>query len=493
MRDSVTQPQQQSAVKTGLSSRSREAPCLCGELFESLEHDKGEVPRRIDTYEFIRELGRGMQAEVYLCRRWPTESESKAGISPRFVAVKVFELHSLRRKSRVRSLLAPRYPTARNEIAEPPNHCGEAQLKMYGSSVTRIPDVSTPESASTTTSNTQFCSLCENKDTELILREIEILKRANHPNMVRLIEVNINRDYDSLIVAMEYEEGSVVMSWDACEEKYISPRTGGLIDPLLAASYAFQLFNVLSYLHSCGIAHGDIKPDNLLLSCDAKTLKICDFGMSIMFDEAPSIGFMEYYMPPGTWCFRAPELCVDDKLLNTVVYNASKTDVWAAAVSLYIFVFGAPPFFSTNPTELFRRIREDKLKFPVQDSDTTILPHFVSFMNDIMTKCPEKRPTAHVASMHPFFNVVKTGDCVTNEYDENLTEGSSLQTAIMTTTDSKGLDVSQLDIMSETCCRGNLFKFLEQLRTAKEAELTQQTDDLRHLGMQTLENDDDGD
>ncbi len=283
-----------------------------------------------------------------------------------------------------------------------------------------------------------------------------------------------------------------MMSWDACEEKYISPRTGGLIDPSLAASYTLQLLHALDYLHGCDIAYGDIKPDNLLLSCDAKTLKICDFGMSIMFDDAPSIGFMEYYRPPGMWCFRAPEVCVDDKLLNTVVYNASKTDVWAVAVTLYIFVLGAPPFFAINPTKLFRQIREDKLKFPVQDPDT-ILPHFVSFMDDIMTKCPEKRPTAHVASMHPFFNMVKTVGCVTNEYHENLTEGSSLQTAIMTTTDSKGLDVSQLDIMPETCCRENLFQALERIRTTKEAELTQQTDDLRHLGMQMLENNDDGD
>ncbi len=188
MRDSVTQPQQQPAVKTGLSPCSRETPCLCGELFESLEGDEGEFSRRVDTYEFIRELGRGMQAEVYLCRRWPTKSESKAGIPPRFVAVKTFDLHSLRRMSHVKCLLAPRYRTAKGEIAEPPDHCGEAQLKMNGSSVTRIPNVFTPGSASTTTSNTQCCSLCENKDKEWILREIDILKRANHPISYALLK-----------------------------------------------------------------------------------------------------------------------------------------------------------------------------------------------------------------------------------------------------------------------------------------------------------------
>ncbi len=495
MRDSAPQPWQHPAVRTCPSSRSREAPCLCGELIDGLEGAEGEFQRRVDMYEFIRELGRGRQAEVYLCRRWPMKSEIKVGILPRFVAVKAFDIDSLRRMRHLKSLFPLRCPTAKGELAEPPNHCGEAQPRMYGSSVTRIPNMSTPVTASTITSNTRCCSLCKNTDLELILREIGILKRVNHPNIVRLVEVCINPDYDSIIIAMEYEEGRVVMEWDDCAEKYVSPRTGGLIDPSLAASYALQIFDALSYLHSRCIAHCDIKPDNLLLSRGAKTLKICDFGMSLTFDAAPTIGFMEYNMPPQAWCFRAPELCVDDELLSTVVFNASKTDVWATAVTLYIFIFGPPPFFSMNAVELFRRIKEDDLKFPVQDPDITLLPHFVSFMNDAMAKCPEKRITAHDAIIHPFFNVIRSGGGVTTECDEDhvTEEGSSVQTAKITNSDSKELDVSQLDVIFEPCCRGNLFEVLERIRRNNESELTKNSDYLRHLGMQTLENNEDSD
>ncbi len=490
MRDSATQ--HPSTVKTGPSSHSHEVPGSYGQLFEALVRDEGEFSQRVDMYEFIRVLGKGMQADVCLCRRWPTESERKAGVPPRLSALKVYDLHSQRRKSRMMSFLTNQHPIVEDETAEPPDHCEEVQQYIYGPSITYLPSVRTPGGTSTTTTSNTQRALCSNEDVKLIMREIDILKRVNHPNIVRLIEIIVHPDGSLLLVAMEYLEGNVVMVWDSFQDLYISPRTGSVLEPLLAASYTLQLFHALEYLHSCGIAHHDIKPNNLLITCDAKTLKVCDFGMSIMFDSKPLMGFMEYEMPPNMWCFRPPELCVDDKLLHTAAYDPCKSDVWAAAVCLYIFVFGSPPFFSMNPNVLFRQVKEDKLTFPVKDPDS-ILPHFESLMNDIANKYPDKRITAHAASNHPFFKVLTSGGgCVTNAHHGILFEDTSLENASMTM-NSEWLGLPQSDVMPTTGLRGNLIESLARLRVTKEAELAHQVDSSRLLGMSALENvDDDG-
>ncbi len=484
------------SVKAGPPLHYRDAADLQVELLESLGSDKGGSPRRFDSYELIRQLGRGTQADVYLCRRWPTESESRAGVPPRFAAVKTYDLRSRRRMSRARPVLAHGYPIVKDETDEPPDHCEEAEKKMYGMHIPSNPNPNPGVVRTTTESNSQCYSLDENEDTKLMMREINILKRVQHRNIPRLLELMVDPDNNLLLAALEYVEGSILTVWDACQEKYISPRTGCVVGPLLAASYTFQLLHALEYLHSCGIAHGDIKPDNILLCRDGKTLKLIDFGMSVIFDQDKSVGLMEYDIPPEMWCFRAPELCVDDKLEHTVAsYDVTKVDVWAAAVILYILVLGSPPFFGVNLTKFCKQIKNDELKFPVDDPDAIPL-HFGSLMSDGMNKCPEKRIAAHVALRHPFFK------CITDYCDEQpdtyrgiLFEELSLEKQEKNTTmSSEELCVSQSNpTPAATGFNGNFVESLARLHAIEMAESAQRLDALRDLGLQALKNGDDDD
>ena len=67
--------------------------------------------------------------------------------------------------------------------------------------------------------------------------------------------------------------------------------------------YIYQLFRSLAYIHSQGICHRDIKPQNLLLDPATGTLKLCDFGSAkILVENEPNVSYIcsRYY--------RAPEL-----------------------------------------------------------------------------------------------------------------------------------------------------------------------------------------
>jgi serine/threonine protein kinase len=81
------------------------------------------------------------------------------------------------------------------------------------------------------------------------------------------------------------------------------------------------------------VIHGDIKPENLLIGGDG-LIKICDFGVSCLFED----GDDEVQRSPGTPIFTAPECCVG------VTYHGKAADIWALGCTLYCMVLGRYPF-----------------------------------------------------------------------------------------------------------------------------------------------------
>ncbi|KAF9192087.1 hypothetical protein BGZ51_006279 [Haplosporangium sp. Z 767] len=112
-----------------------------------------------------------------------------------------------------------------------------------------------------------------------IRREIAIMKKCIHPNVVRLIEVIDDPNARKIYLVLEYMEGGEVR-WKDADDK-----------PILPLKDARTIFRDvvlgLEYLHTQGIIHRDIKPANLLLSAEG-TVKISDFGVS-HFSEKNSL------------------------------------------------------------------------------------------------------------------------------------------------------------------------------------------------------------
>lgn len=105
-------------------------------------------------------------------------------------------------------------------------------------------------------------------------------------------------------------------------------------------------------VHSQGIVHRDIKPDNLLLSKD-DVLKIVDFGVSEMFEKT---SVMMTAKSAGSPAFLPPELCY----AGHGNVSGTAADIWSMGVTLYCLLFGRLPFSHSGVMDLYEAIKHDQ-------------------------------------------------------------------------------------------------------------------------------------
>ncbi|QPG74256.1 hypothetical protein FOA43_001581 [Brettanomyces nanus] len=161
-------------------------------------------------------------------------------------------------------------------------------------------------------------------------RELEIMRIIRHKNLVNLISYfyktnETNEIYLHLILEYVPETLYKASGW------YIQrQRTMPLFEVRL---YSYQMLRSLNYIHSLGICHRDIKPQNLLIDPVKGILKLCDFGSAKILDPLqPNVSYIcsRYY--------RAPELIFGARNYTT------KIDVWSAGCVIAELILGQPLF-----------------------------------------------------------------------------------------------------------------------------------------------------
>ncbi|CAE6433354.1 unnamed protein product [Rhizoctonia solani] len=302
----------------------------------------------INQYEVGKEIGRGMHGKVRIGRNEQTGE---------IVAIKVVERNP--RKGRNISQALRRAQAARDAGAG-----GD------------VPHVSSTEAK--------------------IRREIAIMKKCHHENVVRLLEVIDDESNKKIFLILEHMPGG--------EIKWRSGPPDVPDHPLLTVERARRVFRDtllgLEYLHYQGIIHRDIKPANLLLDKDGN-VKISDFGTShfsyalhlseslanelppgALVTQAPNsesarifLDDSELAKTAGSPAFFAPELCyqpahtssfsgapaTDDQSRPRIT---KAIDIWALGVTLYCILFGVPPFPAENEYLLYRKISLEDFKIP---------------------------------------------------------------------------------------------------------------------------------
>ncbi|KAI9269541.1 kinase-like domain-containing protein [Helicostylum pulchrum] len=174
---------------------------------------------------------------------------------------------------------------------------------------------------------------------ELFIEESNLLKKlAPHENIVRFIKVIEDPNYvDSIFIVMEYAENGIVMD--------VTPHsvTESFSDTQCRNVFK-QLVEAVNHLHTNGIVHRDIKPQNLLLSSD-NLVKLIDFGNATTVSDTLS------YNSTGTPAFMAPEL------LKKVQISPTCADLWSMGVTLYCFTYGKLPFEKSSLLDLYADIQ----------------------------------------------------------------------------------------------------------------------------------------
>lgn len=104
-----------------------------------------------------------------------------------------------------------------------------------------------------------------------LLKEIKILKKVDHPNIIKLHEAIDTAKY--VYLATEYISGPSLL-------KYLKSKPNHMMEESEIKNLWGQLIKAISYLHSKNVTHRDVKLENILLTPDCQTIKLIDFGFS---------------------------------------------------------------------------------------------------------------------------------------------------------------------------------------------------------------------
>ena len=142
------------------------------------------------------------------------------------------------------------------------------------------------------------------------LREVMLLQKLHHPNIIKLKEVLVGKLSSSVFLSFEYCEHDMSKLIDNMDRPFSEAAVKGLI---------LQLVSAVQYLHQSFITHRDIKMSNLLYTSEG-VLKLADFGLSRKFGE-PQLRPMTPTVV--TLWYRSPEL-----ILGMKDYDKS-IDMWS--------------------------------------------------------------------------------------------------------------------------------------------------------------------
>lgn len=265
------------------------------------------------------------------------------------------------------------------------------------------------------------------------LREVAIMSKLSHRNIIGLIEADQCMLNHQVFVVMEY------CSQDL--DQFIKKRGPLMNDPVLVQIFMDHLLSGLSELHSFGILHRDIKPQNLLIAACKKErylLKIADFGLG----RRASANLTTFTPEIQTMLYRAPEL------FTMVPKYCEAIDIWSAACVFAEMLRGEPLFRGSREIELFQfiirtlgepTIKEwqvlDPQRFQEQTYDRgdkqgetpeycELFPGLDKFGLDLISLMfrynPVERITALKALHHDYFQDFKDEDFVVIEEREDI-------------------------------------------------------------------------
>uniref|UniRef100_A0A8C9TU34 non-specific serine/threonine protein kinase n=1 Tax=Scleropages formosus TaxID=113540 RepID=A0A8C9TU34_SCLFO len=231
---------------------------------------------------------------------------------------------------------------------------------------------------------------------EQVSQEAELLRHVQHPQLPALWGA--------------YESGSSFMLvLDLVED-------GRLLDHLIAldelmedkvAFYVRDTLEVLQYLHTCRVAHLDLKPENLMVDLRAPVpcVKLVDFGDAVQMSSHRYV-----HLLLGNPEFAAPELIRGSPV-------SPNTDVWSVGVLAYVMLSGVSPFLDESVEETCVNICRLDFCFPEEyfEGVSQVARDFVA---SVLLEDPRKRPSAASCLLHPWVST-RSGD----------TSGTPLDTA----------------------------------------------------------------
>ena len=217
-------------------------------------------------------------------------------------------------------------------------------------------------------------------DIQQLKSELDILKIAKHPNIIKLYDIFENEKL--IYIIMEFCPGGDLFS-------YIEKR-GFQLNEERAAEIIHKLCTAVYFLHQFGVVHRDLKPENILMTddTDKADIRLVDFGLGKI------IGPGELCTEPfGTFSYVSPEVLLEKP------YNF-KVDLFSIGVITYLLLAGFLPFdHETSEKEIARQTVYDPTPFP-NSVWKNISIEGKMFVDNLLNKNPDKRMNIQEVLQH---------------------------------------------------------------------------------------------
>jgi serine/threonine protein kinase len=275
-----------------------------------------------------------------------------------------------------------------------------------------------------------------------LINELKIMKLLNHPNIVRLYE--LHETQNSIYVVMDLCQGKTLNQVISCST-FSDTNCQKLMKDLLTT---------VNYLHSKGIMHRDLKPDNIIVDASLN-IKLVDFGLATKIMETNRV-----HQRCGTPGYIAPEIFTASggRDLN------EKCDMFSLGCILFYMIFRRPLFLGHH----FHKVMKENEEFRLYGKTIVIIvkkfhnslgvinKNGMRLLIDLLETCSVSRSSSIEALHHPYISPIygATGDIPVNS--------SSLTTCTSVLKDSTN---SEVDLLSAEA--------LEQLGMAIKANKPQ--------------------
>ena len=221
------------------------------------------------------------------------------------------------------------------------------------------------------------------------LKEIEILMKLEHPNIIKIFEYYVDEINYYLII--EYVSGGELFDFISRDKTFSEYKIKKIMK---------QTFQALSYLHSNNLVHRDIKCENILVECsdentDDFNIKLIDFGTCNYVSKNENLT-----VKVGSPYYIAPEVLERN-------YN-NKCDIWSAGVLLYILLIGSPPFSGETKDEIFKNIQKGNINTELPQWHK-LSPLTQEFLMHLLCKDSRARFSAQECLNHSWLQEGPTG------------------------------------------------------------------------------------
>ncbi|XP_049904581.1 kalirin isoform X2 [Epinephelus moara] len=241
---------------------------------------------------------------------------------------------------------------------------------------------------------------------EQVAHEADVLRHVQHHQLVALLDTY--ESPTSLMLILELLEDGRLLDYLVAHDELMEEKVAFFIRETLEA---------VQHLHTCRVAHLDLKPENIMVDLHSPTpgIKLIDLGDAVQL----SAHRRYVHLLLGNPEFAAPEL-----IRGTPVSVA--TDVWSVGVLAYVMLSGVSPFLDESPEETCVNICRLDFCFP-DEYFSDVSQAARDFVSSVLQQDPRKRPSATSCLQHPW---VGRGGAHGGEYSKTPLDTTRLATFI---------------------------------------------------------------